>query len=329
MLSTCIEKNTIISNKSVVIEPVMVSVIIPSYNHAKYIEEAIRSVWNQTYKNIELIVIDDGSKDQSVNILNKLQLESPIRMRVVAKKNEGICKTLNFGLNLSSGKYISVLASDDRYLNNKFALLVPIIESSDCNVSFVYSKNTNINEDGSISIVRQKELAVIKDQLFENILLFKIFPTISSALIKKNILIEVGSFNEKYKTEDYDLLLRLTRGHTALFCNQPTFEYRGGVIGSLGKNVSMHYMDLVKSFNDNIRYSKKSHAMFWVRYGYGRLYSRIAESFYMNYDVKSSRHWALKSILKNPLQWKAYRLYMPSLLGSKIISYIRNRRLYD
>lgn len=304
----------------------LVSVLIPSYNHEKYIEEAVRSVWSQTYKNIELIVIDDGSNDQSINILNRLQHDSPIAMKVVQKENEGICKTLNLGLKLSSGKYISILASDDRYLETKFDLLIPIIEASDADVSFIYSRNLNINEDGSQVGSRLTDHPESNNELFEDILLFKRFPTICSAVIKKNILVEVGGFNEKYKFEDFDLLLRLTRKHKALFCNQPTFEYRGSVVGSLGKNVSMLYKDMIASFGDNIEFSSKSNNLFWTSYAYARLYTRISESFYMIDEFKESRRWSIKSIFKNPLQFKAYRLYIPSLLGREIIRYIRTRR---
>lgn len=301
----------------------LVSVIIPSYNHEKYIEESVRSVWRQTYKNIELIVIDDGSSDQSINILNRLQHDSPIVMKVVQKENEGICKTLNLGLKLSSGKYISILASDDRYLETKFDLLVPIIEASDDDVSFIYSRNLNINEDGSQAGSQLTDLPQSNNELFEDILLFKRFPTICSAVIKRNILVEVGGFNEKYKFEDFDLLLRLTRRHKAIFCNQPTFEYRGSVEGSLGKNVSMLYKDLIASFSDNVEFSSKSNNLFWKNYAYSHLYARISESFYMIDEFKDSRRWSIMSIFKNPLQFKAYRIYIPSLLGRKIIRYIR------
>jgi len=302
----------------------LVSVLIPSYNHEKYIEDAVRSVWAQTYKNIELIVIDDGSGDDSVNILNALKSISPIAMKIIAKKNEGVCRTLNIGLKMANGKYISILASDDRYISNKFEMLLPIIEKTSENVSFVYSKNLNINEDGSQAFSAVPNFRKSDGNLFEEILTFKIFPALASAVIKKNILLNVGCFNERYKFEDLDLMLRLTRTHQGIFCDIPTFEYRGNVVGSLGKNTKLLYQDTIDIFIENIKFSRKLNNHLWVRYAYSCLYNRLSESFYMSSEFKESRRWALKSIFQKPLQYLAYRLYIPSLLGRDFIEFIRN-----
>ncbi len=302
----------------------LVSVIIPSYNHEKYIEEAIRSVWTQTYHNIELIVIDDGSKDNSVAIINRLSTTSPIPMKVIVKANEGVCKTLNLGVIQSSGKYISFLASDDRYLRDKFDILVPILEKTDDKVAFVYSRNLVISEEGRPLTIASGETKMDSNNLFEDILLFKLFPTLSSSLFKKVILVEVGQFNEKYKFEDLDLMLRLTRNYQALFCNRATFEYRA-VSQSFSKNTLLLYKDVLGIFNDNVIYSNKINSFFWRNYAYSRVYSRISESFYMINDFKFSRLWSAKSILKNPFQYKSYRLFVRSLLGKRIVNWFRGR----
>jgi alpha-1,3-rhamnosyltransferase len=300
----------------------LVSVIIPSYNHEKYIEEAVRSVWSQTYNNVELIVIDDGSTDRSVEILNRLEKLSPIYMKVIKKKNEGVCKALNLGLSMATGKYISVLGSDDRYLEHKLDILTSIIEKTNDSISFIYSKNSCINEDGNCIDLWLPPIPKTKEDLFEEILLFKIFPTICSTLIKKNILVDLGGFNENYKAEDLDLLLRLTRNHKALFHNQTTWQYRVNVMGSLSRKIA--HEDTIAIFKENIKFAKKSINPFWSQYAYARLYLRISESYYIIDELKQSKHWAAKSIFRNPFQYKAYRLYVPSLFGLKAINYFRN-----
>ena len=97
------------------IELPLVSVLMPAYNHQQFVEQAVRSVWAQTYKNIELIVIDDGSSDRTLEILKRLSLQSPISMKVDTHANQGICRTLNKCFDLSRGELIAFLASDDQY----------------------------------------------------------------------------------------------------------------------------------------------------------------------------------------------------------------------
>ena len=94
----------------------LVSVLIPAYNHEKYVQEAIKSIINQTYQNIELIIIDDGSKDNSWQKIQEMKVECEKRfVRVVFKTkiNEGTTHTLNQLLNEAQGEYVYIIASDD------------------------------------------------------------------------------------------------------------------------------------------------------------------------------------------------------------------------
>src|SRR5574341_12560 len=128
----------------------IVSVIIPSYNHEKYVEECIDSVMRQTYPNIELIVIDDGSSDNSDSVIRKSLEKHCHKFRYIRKLNEGVPKTLNLGLKLSSGKYVSIIASDDVMLPQKTEKEVDVFLKSDDNVGMVYSDSIAMNEDGSV-----------------------------------------------------------------------------------------------------------------------------------------------------------------------------------
>ncbi|WP_168188894.1 glycosyltransferase family 2 protein [Thiomicrorhabdus sediminis] len=111
----------------------LVSVLIPSYNHGGFIKEAIVSVINQSYKNIELIIIDDGSLDNSVDVINEMleQCESRfVNFQLIARANKGLSATLNEGLNRSKGKYFTSLASDDVFLPNKVEQQVNVMEAN-------------------------------------------------------------------------------------------------------------------------------------------------------------------------------------------------------
>ena len=96
-----------------------VSVIIPCYNVEKYLEASISSVWNQSYKDLEIICVDDGSQDQTTNLLEKLQKNSPIKMQLVKQKNQGASAARNKGLSLAKGDYFQFLDADDVLLPEK------------------------------------------------------------------------------------------------------------------------------------------------------------------------------------------------------------------
>ena len=97
-----------------------VSVIVTSYNHEKYIEQCIQSIFNQTYKNIELIIIDDGSTDSSPQKINKLVTHSPFEeTTVIIQKNKGACVSRNIGLDKATGDFVLMVDSDN-YLDNNY-----------------------------------------------------------------------------------------------------------------------------------------------------------------------------------------------------------------
>ena len=89
-----------------------ISVVIPVYNGEKYLKECINSVLNQPYKDIEIITINDGSKDNSVDILNKVA-QTDKRLNVIDQKNHGVAYTRNKGIDIATGNYIVFLDQDD------------------------------------------------------------------------------------------------------------------------------------------------------------------------------------------------------------------------
>jgi glycosyltransferase involved in cell wall biosynthesis len=100
-----------------VIDDVRFSVIIPIYNAQKYLDECIISVINQTYKNLEIILINDGSKDDSLDIIKKIAEEDG-RIIIADQNNSGVSATRNLGLTMASGEYIIFIYSDDYIMDN-------------------------------------------------------------------------------------------------------------------------------------------------------------------------------------------------------------------
>lgn len=140
----------------------IISVIVPIYNSEKYLGKCIDSLINQSYKNFELLLIDDGSKDDSLSICNKYAaLDS--RVKVHHKENEGIAKTRNYGLQAASGEYITFVDSDDYVDPNFLKLLLEAIEINHCELSIC--SFVRFTDDGIIHNAVEKSRVVDRSDL--------------------------------------------------------------------------------------------------------------------------------------------------------------------
>ena len=114
----------------------LVSVIIPFYNEEFYFDECIQSVLDQSYKNIEIIIINDGSKSEFLQILENIKNKNPDKILLYHKENGGVSSARNLGIQKANGKYISFLDADDAWLPNKIEHQINIIKSK--NINFIH-----------------------------------------------------------------------------------------------------------------------------------------------------------------------------------------------
>lgn len=180
-----------------------VTVIIPSYNHSKYVQECIESVYKQSHQNKEVIVIDDGSTDGSPELLKKLKTNYPFHL--ILKSNEGVCATLNRGISIASGDYITFIASDDFMPANRLAEQIEAFKTfPDADV---IAGTVKVVDEHSHVISTKKPRClgpVSLDQLYKKNMIFA--PT---AVFKKEVFTKYGTYNEKYLFEDYYLWLKI------------------------------------------------------------------------------------------------------------------------
>lgn len=114
----------------------LVSVIVPLYNAEKYIEETMESILNQTYKNIEIVIVDDGSKDQSSSIVKNLKKKYPEQIKYILQENQGVSVARNTGIENASGEYISFLDSDDLWHPTKIEKQITSMQKSNMNACY-------------------------------------------------------------------------------------------------------------------------------------------------------------------------------------------------
>jgi glycosyltransferase involved in cell wall biosynthesis len=218
----------------------LVSVIIPTYNRAKVIGDAIVSAINQTYNYTEIIVIDDGSIDGT----SACVAQFGNKVKYIFKTNGGVSSARNLGIKNSSGELIAFLDSDDEWLPNKLKKQVNFL---DINADFgmvlcdYYSVNSLRKELGRS--FRRNYLPNDGNILSDVVLWPSLVP--SSVLVKRNVLEDVGYFDESLKTaEDLDLHLRVASKYKIGLISDPLFNYMRGHEDGLSL-LSMTYDDHV------------------------------------------------------------------------------------
>ncbi len=208
-------------------EQPLVTVIIPSYNHEKYVEHSILSVVDQTYDNLEIIIIDDGSTDGTIDVIKKTI--SNIKNRKVlflTQKNIGLSCTLNKGINISTGELITCIASDDMYMQTRITELVDKIKNTSSHVGAVYSDGYFMTEYGEIgNRISMTRVVPISHNIHRELIVDNWIPG-GCVLYKRHVFSECGLFNEEVIMEDYDFLLRMTRNFSLIYLDKPLYLYR-------------------------------------------------------------------------------------------------------
>ncbi|MCS7055084.1 MAG: glycosyltransferase [Thermoflexales bacterium] len=213
----------------------LVSVVIPSYNHARFIGEAVKSVLSQTLRDLEVIVIDDGSKDETLRVLAGIKDE---RLKVFTQENRGAHEALNRGIALSQGQFISILNSDDAYTTERLERLV---SASACEPgsSILGSFIQVIDEHGQpLGIKRayrslepwalaHPELSFrSKDDLRAALLTENFFATTSNFFASRDVFEAIGPFRPLRYTHDWDFLLRGAQNYPLKVVEEPLLKYR-------------------------------------------------------------------------------------------------------
>lgn len=184
-----------------------ISVIIPTYNRANLIKKSINSVLNQTYKNIEIIVIDDGSTDSTQSIINKIN-DKRIKYYKL-NKNNGASYARNVGINLASGNYISFHDSDDILNNQKLEKQFKNLKKNKSKFDFC---KFSIHINNNINIIfpnNQSEEKILNNQIYDELLNKGNFITTQSILIKKSYIKKYLFDINLPRLQDYDLVLRI------------------------------------------------------------------------------------------------------------------------
>lgn len=244
----------------------LVSIIVPYFNHKDFIEELLISIKNQTYNNLEIIVINDGSSDGSLKLLK--YLKSKYSFNLYTQKNKGICATLNRGLSLARGEFINLIGSDDVLFKTKIDDQVKILSQNDYDavaggIALITKESIQLNTLKP----RIKGILSLNDVFFNN----SVFsPTL---MFRASAFKKFGKYDERNSIDDYPMLLNmLDKGAKIFNFNEIWAYYRvseenymkkskwylDGILFSLAKYENKYSISKIKNYHNFIYYLKSA-----------------------------------------------------------------------
>ena len=201
-----------------------VSVVVPTFNRATVLPRAIESVLAQQWPSLELIVVDDGSSDQTIELLNRDYVNKHAELRVISQANSGVSAARNAAIKQAKGEWIALLDSDDEWLPNKLQQQCDALQTSGlqvCHTQELWIRN-------GVRVNQMNKHQKSGGRIFNACLpLCAMSP--SSIVIHRSVFDRVGLFNEALPAcEDYDLWLRIAALYEVAYVEQPCIRKYGG-----------------------------------------------------------------------------------------------------
>jgi glycosyltransferase involved in cell wall biosynthesis len=212
----------------------LASVLVPCYNHERYVTEALESVLGQTVDSLEAIVIDDGSRDGSVAAMNRIaHAHQDDRLRIFAQANRGASDTLNIALERARGEYVAILNSDDAYAPERLEAMIGELERQ--HADFAFSRVAYVDDDGNdVTLSAGRSSSYLRKQMGHSL-----FPNLTYALLDFNLTISTGNFvfrRSLYERiggfkpllwcHDWDFALRAARHGKVIYVDRGLYYYR-------------------------------------------------------------------------------------------------------
>ena len=307
-----------------------ISVIIPTYNSSKYIFEAINSVMVQTQKDYEIIIVDDGSTDNT-NELVKLYIKSQPCIRYLYQQNQGPGAARNRGIREAKGEYIVFLDADDLIpidsLKRKIQFLIKYPK-----VNLVFSDYYMILEDSfnklpvllrtkfidcveRIISYRKTDEIIFNNSFLIEYLKFTPHPIFTgTVMLRKKTVEEVGFFRtDIFIGEDVDYWVRVSKKHTVGFINQPLSYYRHS-LSNLTNQKERYKIETIKLYMDLGKDNKDKNINGIIRIKLSQAYFELGYYYKSNLLIKKARKNLISSIFYNPFNINPYRSFLGTFL---------------
>lgn len=306
-----------------------ISVIIPTYNRASMVGDAIDSVLKQDLEDLEIIVVDDGSKDDTESVVRRYLQGRGDRVRYLKQKNRGVAAARNAGIDAAKGEYIAFLDSDDTWMTTTLGAKISFLDKNRqigmafCNGIERTAAGTERNITDTLLHHREKVIANDLENAFE-MLMETNFIGVSGVMVRKKCLEDVGAFDEALRSvEDFELWLRITAKHKIHYFDELLY-WRRLQSDNLTADRTLYYhcksyvFEKIGSINPSYFNAHKKELVERI----SRYHFEAAYLLFDKYDFKKSRAHFIKS-LRTRFNVKSLAYWAITLLGPALVARLR------
>lgn len=240
----------------------LVSIVIPSYNHGRYLSGTLKSVFSQSYANLELIIVDDGSEDGSVEVLKHVLKSCPLPSKFVTRSNRGAPATINEGVELSNGEYINILNSDGCFTPNRIQRMAEEIAARELDWGFskieTFVTDAGSDKESRVAELRASELirraSYVLGRGSNSIAFVEYNPAISTGnlFFSRAIFRQLGGFHDYRYNHDWDFCLRASRIAEPWFVDEPLYRYRIHASNTISENREAAQKEVNRFLKNNL-----------------------------------------------------------------------------
>jgi glycosyltransferase involved in cell wall biosynthesis len=294
----------------------LVSVIIPVYNSEEYIAEAVESVLGQSYGNFEIVIIDDGSTDNTLSILEPYRVAP--HFRIIRQANAGPSSARNQGIRYSQGKYCAFLDADDIMMPERLKLQVDAMEEQK-DIGLVYTDLMTFNKEGIIHRTKKAFTNPYSGNVLDK-LLVENFITTSTVMVRKSCFDEVPLFDESIShSEDYKMWLNIAERFKLGYVDLPLVKYRYHA-NSLSCDrvvIGKSSYRVVQEFWEQHEYYRREHKILY-RISMSNQLTHLGNAYFNHREYHEAFGHIAKAFKFYPFLKQTYKILIKLLVHSKL-----------
>ena len=280
----------------------LVSVIIPAYNAQQLIARTLMSVLNQTYRHLEVWVVDDGSRDRTAEIVQAIAKQDD-RVRLLQQPNAGVASARNLGIRSAQGEFIALIDSDDLWYPDALGKLVAQFQRSLPAVGVIYAWSVDIDEQDRP--IGGFHAAAINGHVYRTLICHNFLGNASATLIRKDCLDRIGGYDTQLKAqkaqgcEDWDLYLRLAEHYEFGVVPEFLIGYR-----KVASSMSMDFSQMARSQQFMLQSIQKNHpelSGYLYRLSRSSFYLYLAQQCDVYGDARETLGWLWQAIKADPI----------------------------